>query len=346
MLIVRRVGVGLVVALAGALVFDVPVAYGLGRGWPLWLAIALGALACPLAPLLWHALRERARARNPPAKSHTRGVERLALRAIAVAIVAIGGLVAIAGGGRVWHAMTRHALWFVPHEPGSLAADSPLFARAPAAATTLVWLRPSEDAVEVFAHDVPALASHPLVGTRDLVYVADDPRTNAWLGARGPRDTLERLDPIVAGVTGVALAKLEDPEDDVRAWATPAWSTPTATNPAPLLALVPRAPDDAVVVVASRATNQRIAPELVAVVGWLRVAGDRLELAAEADFPTEAAAARAAPILDASLARVRAHACAHDRLELVQTRVGHTVRVTGTLPRAQLATLLLCLRER
>jgi hypothetical protein len=167
----RRVLSYLAIAVACALLFLIPSAYAVERGAPIWVAAVIGGLAFPVLPAVWHLIGERRRrARKAAAKGAIKaktelsGRDRLALRMIAVAVVAIAPLVALDRGG-VWRGMRDHALWFVPQDP---AFD-------PGHAAALVAILPGD------ADGVIVMRDHPMKLV-DRGYTAPGAMAIAWRG--------------------------------------------------------------------------------------------------------------------------------------------------------------------
>jgi hypothetical protein len=138
-------GVG--VALFGALTFLAASAFVVSRDQPKWLAAIAGALAFPVLPAVWHVLGERKRKqriaaavdrRSGTPKSTLASSDRYLMRAIAVALVVIGPMVAIGGFGFVRGVWT-HKAWFIPRYELAVADD--LLAHVPADAEAVITIR-------------------------------------------------------------------------------------------------------------------------------------------------------------------------------------------------------------
>jgi hypothetical protein len=127
----QRFVFGAAATLVGVLMFVVASAYIVFRGWPHWLAAAIGALAFPIGPVTWQLIGERRRkkklaAAKTPSKATLTAGDRYWLRCIAVALIVLGPMVAV-GRFNVVRATFRHGLWFVPkHYEPSTTHGSPL----------------------------------------------------------------------------------------------------------------------------------------------------------------------------------------------------------------------------
>jgi hypothetical protein len=128
----RRVLFGAVALVLGALLFVVASAFVIDRGYGPIAAAIVGGFAFPVAPILWHLIGERGRAKAAaaaaakPAKgtikpkpSTLTGTDRYWMRFVAVAIVVLGPMIAVGRFGVV-RAALHHGLWFVPETPPDL----------------------------------------------------------------------------------------------------------------------------------------------------------------------------------------------------------------------------------
>ncbi len=132
---------GIFATLVGALSFEIASSYIVSRELPIGLAIAVGALAFPVAPLIWQLVGERRRKRKQaaakmPSKSTLTAGDRYWLRFFAVTLLVIGPMVAISKLGVV-RAPLHHGLWWLPAggEPSApkQTPDAPRIVPAPSA---------------------------------------------------------------------------------------------------------------------------------------------------------------------------------------------------------------------
>ncbi|MGE3763529.1 MAG: hypothetical protein AB7L94_14815, partial [Kofleriaceae bacterium] len=254
--IVRRIPTYLACAVLCFAMFDVPSAYAFWRGWPWGVALAIGLLVFPVLPVAWHVWSERAakKAEKPKPKKTT-GIERFLFRTIVVAIVCVGGLIAVARG-RVWTALKNDALWFLPTSVGALEADSKLFAQVPPSAQMVVWLRPTEDAKALVGKVAPGTSVVEIVGAGREVEKAVD----AIVIERGEVliPLIEKMQATILGFTsrnGIAVPErgsIVGDENGVKTWSTPGWKSEIGTGRAPVLELITRAPEDAFLVAVAK----------------------------------------------------------------------------------------------
>src|SRR5262245_2859690 len=106
----KRLPAFAMLAITWGLLFLAPSAYAIHRGLPRWAAATIGGIAF-LLPLVWHLVGERRR-RKAATKSSLTGGDRLTLRLLAAALVTIGPLVALDGGG-LWRAGREPATWWL-----------------------------------------------------------------------------------------------------------------------------------------------------------------------------------------------------------------------------------------
>lgn len=294
---------GLLLASVALLLFDTPAAYIALRGWSPWLSLIAGALTFPLLPVTWHLLRERQRRKAPPAKSHTTGWERLLFRSLVVGLVVIGSLLGLAGPRRVWSGLRHHALWFVPDSVEPLAADSRLFDQLPPDTQALMWLRLTADTRAQLTRALPALDQVSRALRASDVVAAQGP-SGILLVEQGDAEVVQSFVDVIAGFQGklgnpldksVLAGSLVRRPDGVRYWVSDAWSKSVGTGrPSALLELIPRAPADAFLVVATTGKALRgKGPQPTAVVAYLRIAEGRLLLVTTGVFASEAVAEQA-----------------------------------------------------
>src|SRR5688572_8990184 len=154
---------GIVVAVLWLAMFVLPSACIIAAGKPRWLALAVGLAAFPIAPLGWHGFAEWRRKKQLKAADPKKGApkpstltafDRLTMRTVAVALLAIGGTIFIARGNTL--KSMRHALWFTDWSDPDPIADSPLLSRIPASAEYVVWMKnKSTDFMLPFALNAP-----------------------------------------------------------------------------------------------------------------------------------------------------------------------------------------------
>lgn len=246
----RKVGLGLLAALACLAMFDIPSAYASTRGAPWGLALAVGLLAFPVLPVAWHLWGERDKAK----KRHTTKGERFALRTAAIAILSIGGLIAFARGP-TWRAMRDHALWMLPGDDarGLMAIDdAPILRHLPPDADGVIWLQPNAEANAMFGKLVPELKTAPeLLGA-----IAGD---EAVLFERGDADIVANLAKIFDGLHGLGMPSpplvQKTLPDGIKMWATDKAKVDQGA-PTKLLDLLRGAPRDAFIVVAALPRKQ------------------------------------------------------------------------------------------
>ncbi len=249
--------------------FVVPSAAIIHAGGPRWLALAIGVLGLPVAPLGWHGCAEWRRRKREVKKSTLTVWDRLLLRTLAVALLAVGGTIFIARGA-TWSALRHHALWFTDWSDPDPIADSPLLRRVPANAEAVIWIRRGP---------TKALLPTGLSGQLDMVIaIAGDEKIVIMAGEPAMLDALETM----AKTSPVKnLVRVDGTPATLRILATPTWRSVTGPAPAALLDLLRRAPGDASIVAAAR--GGRIEREKLAWgVAWARV-GDSVKFGAEAE---------------------------------------------------------------
>lgn len=293
----RRVGAnvlrGLFLAAFCVALFDTPAAYVAARGGPWWLSLAVGLATFPILALIWHALGERKRKANPPAKPMTTGWERLLLRGATIGVIVVGALVGIAGPQRVWSAVRHHALWFVPDGSGALTADSKLFDHVPTDADGLVWVRLDDGTRDALATALPKLAEvSEALKVSDFLVAGG--KKGFLLAEQGDSELIpwasDMLDNVSAFVKeyapGSALPKgvRSKAPDGVRYLVNEGWTLPDK-RVTPLAKLVERAPADAFAVAVGAKPDEHLA----AFVAYARVRHEKLEVAvdAESDRPSD-----------------------------------------------------------
>ena len=346
-----RILTALAVVVAAFAVFDVPSAFAVARGAPWWLALAIGVVAFPLAPVAWHVLgernrrRERAAAKVPP-KSSTTGWDRLALRAGAVGLVAIVGLSLLAGG-QVLFALRHHALWFVPRATPTLSDDSALVELVPPQARAVVWVRPTDEIRAELARRAPSAApSETVIAASSLGALPD-----LAVITRGDADLVDPLS-ILRGKPAPWKPPGVDPEKKTTSgglvWrASPAWKAAIGTGaPHALLAHVRGLPVDTFAVLVAQPDDAQVA----GVLAYLRLHAGRLELAVDVEAKDLAAAGKLAGEARREVSGAGARWAAHARVCLAEHGgdvtvwpEGTLVRLRASLPLAQARPLADCL---
>ena len=310
----RRVGSGIAVAgllvLGFAAMFIVPSSYAIDRDHSRWFALALGALAFPLAPMVWHLVgelrRRRARgkaaarapakgpARTPAKSAGLTGVQRLLLRSAVVAVVAFGGTWAI-GRGEVWSALRHHALWFTDWSDPDPIADSQVLQRVPAAAEAILWIRKGHSS-----------ALMPLVLSGELEAVIAYDKADSMIVIAGTDAVLDQVEPLAKmGRGGVGLERTDSPSG-MRILATPGWRNHTSEPAASLLALLREAPDDAVAIAVARPVTIERNNVMRSFVGWARVDETHVTFAAQLEAIDAASADVLMPAIKAAAERLPA----------------------------------------
>lgn len=140
-------GLGLVVF--GLAVFLFASAYLISRDQPKWLAAAVGALAFPVLPVLWHVIGERRRRqrlasdKTPPKTTLAPG-DRYLLRAFVVAAAVLGPMFVI-GKFAVVRAAWDYKLWFLPDNFDRIDGADSLFLHVPADADAVLVVHEHDD---------------------------------------------------------------------------------------------------------------------------------------------------------------------------------------------------------
>lgn len=320
-----------------ALRFDAPSAYAIAAHEPRWLAWVVGALAFPVVPLVWNVLAERKRTVDPKKPAKTTRYERIWMRTAFVAVVVLGALFGIQRG-KAWRALRHHALWFLPHTPGPLVADSPLLSRVPAEATGLVWLRDTEGAKEALAALTPLASGDNF----ELVVAADKKR--AFANERGDVTFLETFASLLAmnpwsAQLGFSQGGVKELPDGSRSWISPGWTMGT-TAPSRLVDPMRRAPDDAFLIASMLDIDGK-----GAAVGWIAGRDGELELVGEITASSEAQATAWLADVDRELAKSeKSIACWKDSGgHSTLTRAGLVIRARASIAVGDIRALFLCL---
>jgi hypothetical protein len=234
----HRVVFGTSVAVFGALAFVVASAFVVDHHLPKVLAAIVGAFTFPVAPVAWHAIGERRRAKRraaekTPAKAMLTGIDRFWLRFATVVLVVIGPMVAYGRFGVVraaWH----HALWFIPEHVPS-AVDAADLKRVPGEAELVVTMH----------HDGAALVS--AWGDGQAMIAAEGKLDSAKLDRAKLREVTDQIAK-TKWLHVERLAPVMAPEDTLVA-ATDAWqmrvAAPAGGPSAQLVTELARAPKTA-----------------------------------------------------------------------------------------------------
>jgi hypothetical protein len=351
----RRVLSYLAIAVACALLFLIPSAYAVERGAPIWIAAVIGGLAFPVLPAVWHLVGERRRrARKAAAaaaakaaikpRAELSGRDRLALRMIAVAVVAIAPLVALDRGG-VWRGMRDHALWFVPQDP---AFD-------PGHAGALVAILPGD------ADGVIVMRDHPMKLV-DPGYADPGAMAIAWHGtemmAAVPNAGAARqmIDDVRGRMANTPFGKMMPAytvteRGSVAVLATGTWGT-TGTGPGPRLrALLLSIPTTALIAAAFAPATPG-ADGITDAVVWLDALGGGAggaRVHARLVLADAAAAEKLAATITAGLAQAgQAPTCTAAVTQIAGAiqvaRTEAVVTLGGDVPGAALAAVVTCLK--
>ncbi len=140
-------GIGLVVF--GLVVALFASAYLISRDQPKWLAAAVGVLAFPVLPVLWHVIGERRRRQRlagdkAPPKTTLAPGDRYLMRAVFVAAAVLVPMFVI-GKFAVVRAAWDHKLWFLPDDFDSIGNADELFSHVPADADAVLVIHEHDD---------------------------------------------------------------------------------------------------------------------------------------------------------------------------------------------------------
>jgi hypothetical protein len=304
-------------ALACTVLFIVPSAWIIQKGLPRWLALAVGLAAFPIAPGVWHVLAERARRRDGT-KSGLTGRDRWALRLIAVAVIAIGPLVAFSRGP-MWKAIKHHPGWFLRWggPSGELGAahirDSALAAYVPEDALLIGWVRVTDELRDALTDDNAKRIDDDDDDDDDDAAAKDDQAKEVLVAMRGDAILFAfRTDGDVPSQSEVDKAGeamgdklfgkplklvIDHPGGDVYLVMSENWQAAIEARgkggkpPQALFAQLDAQPTDALIVVAARAMP--LPPGTVSIEeggAAIRVVDKRLRLESTARFATPAAA--------------------------------------------------------
>ncbi len=133
----------------GLAVFLFASAYLVSHDQPKWLAAAVGALAFPVLPVLWHVVGERRRRQRlagdkVPRKSTLAPGDRYLLRAFVVAAAVLGPMFVI-GKLSVVRAAWDYKLWFLPDNFDRIAGAESLLSHVPADADAVLIVHERDD---------------------------------------------------------------------------------------------------------------------------------------------------------------------------------------------------------
>jgi hypothetical protein len=299
----RRVTAGIVLAVVGALVFELCGAWLFARGLPWWTALAGALLAFPVVPLAWHLFGERKRRRRlaTAAASAKPGVkakpgtltagDRFTMRLVAVALMALGPLVFFRGG-QVWRAFRDHPGWFVPQgppSPRSVRGDARLIGQVPGDAELVMWGRKLHGIAGAAAGAAADEAKELLFAVRsggDVLIVVrgsdkalgaiDVAELNAQLGKQR---VLEVNGPLVARRRAADLMVVVS-----EGWAAAVDDRAAGRSDGPdaIVARLDVAPRDAVVIAAAAPAREVAGLALTGVQWWVRA--DQGGIRIDADF--------------------------------------------------------------
>ncbi len=314
--IAARIVSGLFFAVVCLAMFDLPSAYVIARGWPVWLALTLGLLTFPVVPLGWHAWGERARKRRlaaakTPPKAVTTGWERLALRGGTVGVLAIG-LLLVADRGGTWTAVKHHALWVLPDRASMIDPDAEILSHLPPDTEAVIWLRPSPELRESLGAIVPQLADPP-----EAVIAIGGASTDDFAGVvleRGSSDLIGSIEKLLDltkawGVIVPPERTTSTLSDGTRTWTTKGWTTSLDRGkPAALLEMMKKVPDDAFTVAVVRPAHV-IPNEVTSAVAYAHLAdhATKLELVAEIEAADAATAGKLAAEARREIDKERKH---------------------------------------
>ena len=235
-------GIGLVVF--GLLVFMVASAYLVSRDQPKWLAAAVGALAFPVLPVLWHVLGERRRrirlaAEKTPPKTTLAPGDRYLLRAVVVAAAVLAPMFVI-GRFSVIRGAWENKAWFLPDDFDAIDSADDLFAHVPADADAVLLIR---------EHDNTKKAGIVAYGNHQLAMIAPAASTDTESSA----DKIAQLNEQRSKIPFIKIEKLETVSlgKQMFAVATERWTSAIKVAGAgPRMAIkteLEKAPSDAVI---------------------------------------------------------------------------------------------------
>jgi len=268
---VSRVLSGIVIALICAAMFIVPSAYLVAHHHSRWLALAVGALAFPVLPGLWHGIGELRRRKAAPAKSTLTAWDRALLRGALVGAVAIGGTLVLARGG-TWSVL-KHGAWFTDWSEPDAIADSRLLAHVPAGAETLIWIRPGH------THELL-----PMALSGDVEMVIAEGKSDTMIIMAGEDVVLEELSAISRRRPNGDKLDTVDAPAGMRILATPGFRD-GGKPPRALIDLLYRAPAGANAIAVGRSPSLETKYGARAYAAWAQVASDHVTFTAEADAP-------------------------------------------------------------
>jgi hypothetical protein len=265
----RVVTVGLLALVCFAM-FDAPSTYVVACTGARIVALVVGLVAFPVLPLGWHTFAEWRRRRGGAAKSSLTGRDRLLLRVLAVAFLALGGTWFVARGETLG-ALRHHGLWFTDWSEPDPVADSGVLARVPAGAELVIWLRPGH---------TQELLPVALSGDAEIVVAMSGSETFIAIAASEP--VLDQFTPLVAADHDGRLAAVDAPAG-VRAYATPGWRGAPIGLPPGLARLLHIAPQDATAMIAAQPVRLNGAHGITAGIGWARVRDHAVDYGGDVD---------------------------------------------------------------
>ena len=346
----RRILFGVTVAITGALMFIVASAYLVARGWPTWLAGAIGAAAFPVLPVAWHVVGERRRtarraAAKVPPKSSLTGAERFQLRLVAVVVLVIGPMVAV-GRLDVVRAAWHHGLWFVP-TPSDAEREARLLARVPADAELVIVARQPSEANQRAVRGVVAWGGGQLLAAIDGGDFDEDgvPRGKKIDELNAERGKLKWL-PIAA----VALVPTSDESVVI---ASDGWRSkvePPGTGPSTeILRELARAPDGAPFVAAFVPRTTRDVLSIRGGAAWATVDGKTLVVEGRVEVRDLLAGAKLVELANAALhgktsdVPERCREAVAKLVDHVQiSQIGVMVTARADVPASELFALMMC----
>jgi hypothetical protein len=272
----------IVIAVVCVAMFVLPSAYLITHHHSRWLALAVGLLAFPVLPGIWHGLGELRRRRAAPAKSTLTAWDRAILRGAVIAVIAIGGTLLLARGG-TWQVI-KHGLWFTDWSEPDPIAQSRLLDHVPAGADTLIWIRPGH------THELL-----PMALSGDVEMVIAQNKTDTLIAVAGEEVVLEEIVAVSKRrPDGDKLETLDAPAG-MRILATPGFHSASGSAK-DLVGLLYRAPRAANAIAVGRAASLVTRYQVRDYIAWAEVGSSNVKFTAEADTVVELAAVK--PLVD------------------------------------------------
>jgi hypothetical protein len=267
---VSRVFTSVVIAVVCVAMFVVPSAYLITHHHSRWLALAVGLLAFPIAPAVWHGIGELRRRRAAPAKSTLTAWDRAILRGAVIAVIAIGGSLLLARGG-TWKVI-KHGLWFTDWSEPDPIAQSRLLDHVPANADTLIWIRPGHHTHELL----------PMALSGDVEMVIAQNKTDTFIAVAGEEVVLEEIVAVSKRRPDGDKLETVDAPAGMRILATPGFHSTTG-RAKDLVGLLYRAPSTANAIAVGRAPSLVTRYQVRDYIAWAIVGGSSVKFTAEAD---------------------------------------------------------------